>query len=257
MDFSLIQTQSRHFLLRDIIAIKQRWVYYVALVVDPILRFAWIFYAIFTHDTQHSTIVSFLVSLAEVTRRGMWTIFRVENEHCANVAQYKASRDTPLPYHLDTFPHPAPSEFPGLAEQDSASTARSTGVDATPTAASARLTPSIRAGSAAARHDDATAAEEGTPPGTVRRRRADTLGKRSISVIMAEAHKQDFEKKRKPPRSPNPRPLPEEEEIPSTDEEEEDGDDDDGETRSTLEEQMDVREVEGIMQRDRRDEDEE
>ncbi|GJC93148.1 EXS family protein [Colletotrichum higginsianum] len=101
MDFSLLQPHSRHWLLRDITGLKKRWPYYLVMVTDPVLRFAWIFYAIFTHDTQHSTIVSFLVALAEVSRRGMWTLFRVENEHCANVAQYKASRDVPLPYHIE------------------------------------------------------------------------------------------------------------------------------------------------------------
>lgn len=109
MDFSLLQPQSRHWLLRDITALKKRWPYYFIMVTDPILRFAWIFYAIFTHDTQHSTIVSFLVALAEVSRRGMWTLFRVENEHCANVAQYKASRDVPLPYRIEPLVAPRSS----------------------------------------------------------------------------------------------------------------------------------------------------
>ena len=103
MDFSLLQANARRRLLRDITALRPVWIYYAIMVVDPILRFSWIFYAIFTHDTQHSTIVSFMVALAEVVRRGMWTLLRVENEHCANVAQYKAARDTPLPYHLEQF----------------------------------------------------------------------------------------------------------------------------------------------------------
>lgn len=70
------------------------------MVLDPTLRFNWIFYAIYTSDTQHSSVVSFVVSLSEVLRRGMWTLFRVENEHCTNVENAKASRDVPLPYKL-------------------------------------------------------------------------------------------------------------------------------------------------------------
>ncbi|KAI1405711.1 EXS-domain-containing protein [Hypoxylon fuscum] len=100
MDFSFFQPETRHRFLRDILGLKRRWLYYGIMVLDPILRFGWIFYAIFTHDKQHSTLVSFLVALAEVARRGMWALFRVENEHCSNVAQYKASRDVPLPYPL-------------------------------------------------------------------------------------------------------------------------------------------------------------
>lgn len=41
-----------------------------------------------------------MISLSEVIRRGIWTIFRVENEHCTNVGKFKASRDVELPYAL-------------------------------------------------------------------------------------------------------------------------------------------------------------
>jgi hypothetical protein len=30
----------------------------------------------------------------------MWTLFRVENEHCTNVGRFRASRDVPLPYEV-------------------------------------------------------------------------------------------------------------------------------------------------------------
>jgi hypothetical protein len=71
------------------------------MVIDPILRFNWVFYAIYTNDTKHSAILSFLIALSEIFRRGVWTIFRVENEHCTNVGRVRASRDFPLPYKLE------------------------------------------------------------------------------------------------------------------------------------------------------------
>lgn len=49
--------------------------------------------AIFTHDRQHSTLLSFLAALLKIVRGGIWAVFRVENEHCANISRYKASRD--------------------------------------------------------------------------------------------------------------------------------------------------------------------
>lgn len=52
--------------------------YYVAMVVDPILRCNWIFYAIYSNEIQHSAMLSFSVALSEVLRRGIWTLFRVE-----------------------------------------------------------------------------------------------------------------------------------------------------------------------------------
>ncbi|KAK4043450.1 hypothetical protein C8A01DRAFT_32376 [Parachaetomium inaequale] len=252
MDFSLLQANARRRLLRDITALRPVWIYYAIMVVDPILRFSWIFYAIFTHDTQHSTIVSFMVALAEVVRRGMWTLLRVENEHCANVAQYKAARDTPLPYHLEQFVQrpsleaaaaaavtvaaidgaasttpvtrsaavptpgltprtPGPAAAPSLRLPTAVPNPLSeagVGVEMPPhshsppttTTSTAALTPGTAPATATA-----TALEEGgsSVPGGggtgFRRRRTDTLGKRSILQAMAEAHKQDFEKRRLPP----------------------------------------------------------
>ncbi|KAI9149375.1 Protein SYG1 [Paramyrothecium foliicola] len=183
MDFSLLQAHSRHVGLRDIMALKSKWPYYGILVVDPVLRFSWIFYAIFTHDRQHSTIVSFLVALMEVFRRWMWAIFRVENEHCANVAQYKASRDVPLPYRIeplmDRASHEASPVLPtGEQQQQRLERQRQRQSEVDPD----RFTASSTA--------------VASTPGTMRRRPDSSA--RSFSKILAEAHKQDFEKKRRP-----------------------------------------------------------
>ncbi|KAK7403634.1 Xenotropic and polytropic retrovirus receptor 1 [Neonectria punicea] len=177
MDFSLLQPGSRHWALRDILALKSRWLYYFIMVADPALRFAWIFYAIFTHNKQHSTIVSFMVSFMEVTRRGMWALFRVENEHCSNVSQYKASRDVPLPYQIEPL-------------------INRTSVDTLP---ASRQGTAIS--SAVGRPSTATATGVGSPfvgEGTTRRRTDTMVSRRNFSRILAEAHKQDFEKRRRP-----------------------------------------------------------
>ncbi|KAI5292902.1 hypothetical protein KEM55_007431 [Ascosphaera atra] len=100
MDWSLCNPYSKNKFLRDSLAFRRKWVYYAAMVADVILRCTWIFYAIFSHDFQHSGLLSFFVSFAEVMRRGLWVIFRVENEHCTNVELFRASRDIPLPYHI-------------------------------------------------------------------------------------------------------------------------------------------------------------
>ncbi|KAJ5672832.1 SPX N-terminal, partial [Penicillium longicatenatum] len=104
MDWSLGNAYARHPLLRETLAFRRVWVYYAAMVLDVIIRFNWIFYAIFVNDIQHSAVLSFVVSLSEVFRRGVWTIFRVENEHCTNVLLFRASRDTPLPYEIAATP---------------------------------------------------------------------------------------------------------------------------------------------------------
>ncbi|KAF2269470.1 EXS-domain-containing protein [Lojkania enalia] len=104
MDFSLGDPSAHHRYLRKTLGYKKIWIYYVAMIVDPILRFNWIPYAIFPFETQHSTVLSFVVALSETCRRGMWTIFRVENEHCTNVGRFRASRDVPLPYDIPSSP---------------------------------------------------------------------------------------------------------------------------------------------------------
>ncbi|KAH8772696.1 EXS family-domain-containing protein [Diaporthe sp. PMI_573] len=281
MDFSLVQPHARHRFLRDITALKSRWPYYLIMILDPILRFNWVFYAIFTHDTQHSSIASFLIGFAEVTRRGMWTLLRVENEHCSNVAQYKASRDVPLPYHLDTGipaltsarvssdsnagkqqqdddfgPPLRTATWTGAIENQPPSGATSTGVDVPGPASGSR--PGL---SSAATTD---VVEEGRTPGedSLRmRRRADTAGKRSIVRIIAEAHKQDFEKKRKPGSSSNgvSRAVgaSQLDGVADVDDEDDDDDDDDlggvddgtddDETGSMVDERMEVREAEAML----------
>lgn len=283
MDFSLVQPHARHRFLRDITALKSRWPYYLIMILDPILRFNWIFYAIFTHDTQHSSIASFLIGFAEVTRRGMWTLLRVENEHCSNVAQYKASRDVPLPYHLDTGINALTSARVSsdstagkqpeddLALDPSARTAtwaggnenrppsgKSTGVDVSGSA-------SARPGLSSAATADVV--EEGRTPGEDslrmrKRQRADTIGKRSIVRMLADAHKQDFEKKRKPASTKGgggsgagqlDGAVGADEDDDEDDDDDDDlgaiddGTDDEDETGSMLDERMEVREAEIML----------
>ncbi|KAI1768085.1 EXS-domain-containing protein [Hypoxylon sp. FL1150] len=271
MDFSFFQPDARHRFLRDILGLKRRWLYYVVMVLDPILRFGWIFYAIFTHNKQHSTIVSFLVAFAEVTRRGLWALFRVENEHCANVAQYKASRDVPLPYMLPS--HEPLVERASIEEAEEEEQRRATA----PTAAStpAQLQPALpvegattdavgisTAGASALGREQAGAqsqsqaqaqSQEQAEGGLRWRRRPEARPRaRSIRGIIADAHRQDFEKRRRPldtaPEDAEDH-LAEEEEVPS-EEDDDDDDDDDEDTGSMLDERMEVRRVQGLVRPD-------
>ena len=96
MDFQLVQRKAPSY-LRDILAFESTWWYKGAMVINPILRMTWVLFVFLDPNIQHSSIVSFAVALVEVFRRGLWVIFRVESEHCANIAREKASRDI-LPY---------------------------------------------------------------------------------------------------------------------------------------------------------------
>lgn len=174
MDFSLGNAWAKHPFLRDQLAYKRVWVYYFVMVADTLLRQQWIFYAIFASDIQHSAFLSFFVGLAEVLRRGMWSVFRVENEHCNNVGQFRASRDIPLPYELPASPEGAKPQTPEPRHGEETISPSVTGEDLE----HARTTESLR-----------------------RRRTPQTPGLRAlqrVGTIIAGAHAHDFQKKRRP-----------------------------------------------------------
>jgi hypothetical protein len=110
MDWSLGNPKSSNRLLRNNLGIKSKWPYYLVVLIDPIIRANWIFYVIFAKSSQHSALLSFLVSLSETFRRALWAVFRMENEHCANVDKFKALKDIRLPFKMVSFAEPEESE---------------------------------------------------------------------------------------------------------------------------------------------------
>lgn len=100
MDWSLLNPYARWPFIRDTVGFKKSWVYYFAMFIDPPLRFSWMFYIIYANEIQHSALLSFMISVAEVFRRFVWCFFRMENEHCGNVGANRAYRDPRLPYHF-------------------------------------------------------------------------------------------------------------------------------------------------------------
>ncbi|EAW12698.1 SPX and EXS domain-containing protein [Aspergillus clavatus NRRL 1] len=169
MDWSLGNPYAKHPLLREVLAFRKVWVYYVAMVFDVIIRFNWIYYAIFAADMQHSALLSFIVALSEIFRRGVWTIFRVENEHCTNVLLFRASRDVPLPYEVTT------PEAEGEQEGEELQLRR-------------QRTTTPRSAPADVEHGPPT-----TPSLSVRPR-----GLSRVGSLVAAAHAQDFERRKRP-----------------------------------------------------------
>ncbi|KAL4759790.1 SPX and EXS domain-containing protein [Aspergillus foveolatus] len=170
MDWSLGNPYAKHPLLRETLAFRRAWVYYVAIVIDVVIRFNWIFYAIFAHDIQHSAVLSFVISFSEIFRRGIWTVFRVENEHCTNVLLFRASRDVPLPYSVPCADGQIEQQQPPEPEVHEVQAS----LTAVPT------------------HDF----EEAAPSPGVASARPRTLTR--VGTIMAAAHAQDFQRKKRP-----------------------------------------------------------
>ena len=114
MDWSLLQPSQNNTFLRDdlYLAGKKNWktgkysnkrksIYYFAMIWNVIVRFEWIVYAIAPQTIQQSADTSFILATAEVLRRFVWIIFRVENEHVANVNLFRVSGTAPLPYPIN------------------------------------------------------------------------------------------------------------------------------------------------------------
>jgi hypothetical protein len=180
MDWSLLDPTAPWPFLRDTLAYKQVWLYYVAIFIDPILRFNWIFYAIYANDVQHSALLSFFVGLSEIFRRGLWTLFRVENEHCTNVTRFRASRDVPLPFESRDYT-PAVLESGIMASEQG-----------TPEEITTGISPGLTT--------VATGSDRTRPSPSLRFRNADSPLVRTLSIVgaaMHGAHAQDFERRKK------------------------------------------------------------
>jgi hypothetical protein len=115
-DWSLGDPHAKHPFLRKELGYKKVWWYYTAMCIDPVLRFNWVMYTITPLQLQHSAVTSFCVSLSEIFRRGMWSVFRVENEHCTNVGRFRASRDVPLPYYVPSHAEVAEDHTSGIPQ---------------------------------------------------------------------------------------------------------------------------------------------
>ncbi|KAI9889211.1 MAG: hypothetical protein M1814_005727 [Vezdaea aestivalis] len=240
MDWSLGNPYSRNPYLRDVLGYKQPWIYYLAMVIDPILRFNWIFYALYSDDLQHSAILSFAVSLSEVFRRGLWTLFRVENEHCTNVGRFRASRDIPLPYDFET----PSTDTDGTIREPSDPQQASSRTQAAKGKTTGGLSTLQQAKSSSVTDIERQDQPSGQASGTLRHRPLRASGSQAggiarVGTLLSQAHAQDFERRRKPGVTSN-----DEEEahandaVDSSDEEDEDEDDLEEESGRYLE-QMD------------------
>ncbi|KAH9675247.1 phosphate transporter PHO1 [Citrus sinensis] len=99
MDWGLLQRQSKNPWLRDKLLVPNKSVYFVAMVVNVLLRLAWLQTVLnirvsFIHKETLITIVASL----EIIRRGIWNFFRLENEHLNNVGKFRAFKSVPLPF---------------------------------------------------------------------------------------------------------------------------------------------------------------
>ncbi|KAK8711374.1 hypothetical protein V6N13_146658 [Hibiscus sabdariffa] len=103
IDWGLLNMNSTNPYLRDKLAVPHKGVYYVAMVLNCVLRLAWMqqVLGIQTVPFLHKTALTAVVASLEIVRRGIWNFFRLENEHLNNVGKYRAFKSVPLPFYSD------------------------------------------------------------------------------------------------------------------------------------------------------------
>lgn len=100
VDWGLIQKKSKNLFLRDKLLVSHKSVYFTAMVLDVILRFAWLQLVLkFNVSALRGDAKTSLCSCLEILRRNIWSFFRLENEHVNNVGKYRAFKSVPLPFY--------------------------------------------------------------------------------------------------------------------------------------------------------------
>ncbi|GEQ71185.1 hypothetical protein JCM33374_g4866 [Metschnikowia sp. JCM 33374] len=197
MDWSLGQVNSENFLLRDHLFFENPAYYYVAIVLDVVLRFQWIFYAFFSKQLQQSAITSFCIALAELLRRFIWMFFRMENEHCANVVMFRASRESPLPYAVSSKVEKAINKLVDLrynAPEKLSDDDLTSENASTPYAPQGTSTAISGAGPKRTAEDESSIGRPSVDTSGARERRKSTFV--TISNALNKAHIKDFQRKK-------------------------------------------------------------
>lgn len=103
LDWGLLRRNSKNPWLRDKLLVPKKSVYYVAMVLNIVLRLAWMQSVLGFREGffLHKTAITALVACLEIIRRGIWNFFRLENEHLNNVGKYRAFKTVPLPFIND------------------------------------------------------------------------------------------------------------------------------------------------------------
>ncbi|KAK0584116.1 hypothetical protein LWI29_007805 [Acer saccharum] len=103
MDWGLLRRSSRNHWLRDKLIIPNKSVYFIAMVLNIILRLAWMQTVLGFREASflHRTALTAVFASLEIIRRGIWNFFRLENEHLNNVGKYRAFKSVPLPFNYE------------------------------------------------------------------------------------------------------------------------------------------------------------
>ncbi|XP_059450135.1 phosphate transporter PHO1 homolog 9-like isoform X2 [Corylus avellana] len=103
IDWGLLRRSSKNPWLRDKLLVQNKSVYFAAMVLNVLLRLAWMQSVLGFREASflHRKALVAIVACLEILRRGIWNFFRLENEHLNNVGKYRAFKSVPLPFYYD------------------------------------------------------------------------------------------------------------------------------------------------------------
>ncbi|KAK7274866.1 hypothetical protein RIF29_15967 [Crotalaria pallida] len=102
MDWGLLRRHSKNPYLRDKLVVPHKSVYFIAMVLDILLRLSWIQLVLLLNwRSLRKVAMVTVISCLEIFRRGMWNFFRLENEYLNNVGHYRAFKSVPHPFNYN------------------------------------------------------------------------------------------------------------------------------------------------------------
>ena len=103
MDYGLIQSGTTNRFLRNELFYKRKWIYYTAMVLNLMGRFAWVL--TISPDMVYRWIrpefFLMVIYMIEMCRRGMWNFFRIELKHIDLCKHFQVSDKVKLPKYSE------------------------------------------------------------------------------------------------------------------------------------------------------------
>ncbi|XP_043706189.1 phosphate transporter PHO1-like [Telopea speciosissima] len=99
-DWGFLNPNSKNPWLRDELILKNKSIYYVSIVINLVLRLAWVETVMHFNlgSVEYRRLLDFFLASLEIIRRGHWNFYRLENEHLNNVGKFRAVKTVPLPF---------------------------------------------------------------------------------------------------------------------------------------------------------------
>ena len=94
-DWALLEKNQKNWLLRKYITFEPKRNYYIVMVTNFLMRMAWTLTLSpsIARYFGNSSLLSLVTGCIEIIRRGIWNLFRIEQEHIKKCNEFRAIPD--------------------------------------------------------------------------------------------------------------------------------------------------------------------